>query len=56
MDNVMEQISNSELTMLASQKFDGIIQEISSSCLNYSIQLTPYSAQISVRKSFVTDK
>ena len=52
----MEQISNSELNMLVSQNFDGIVQHIKSSCLNYSIQLTPYSALISVRKSFMTDR
>ena len=42
--------------MLASKKFDGILREIQASHLNFSIQLTPFSALISIRKSFVTDR
>ena len=48
--------SSSELTMRATETFDFILNKIQTSCLNFSIQLTPFSAVISLRKSFVTDK
>ena len=52
----MEQMSDSDVTMLASETFDEIIPKIQNSCLNFSVQLTPFSAMISVKKSFVRDK
>ena len=52
----MDQVINSDVTMLASEMFDGILHRIQSSRLNFNIQLTPFSALISIKKSFVTDK
>ena len=42
--------------MLASQVFYNIIDQIQSSNLNFLLQVSPFSAQISLRKSLVTDK
>ena len=52
----MVQNQVTDLTMLATTTFDSIISQIQASCLNFSMQLTPFSAVISLRKSFVTDK
>ena len=40
----------------ASGAFDWILQQILSSNLNYSLQLTPFSAVISLKKSLIKDK
>ena len=42
--------------MLASQTFDNILQTIQKSNLNFVLQVSPYSANISLKKSLVTDK
>ena len=52
----MDQLINSDVTTLASEMFDGILKRIQTSKLNFNIQLTPYSAFISIKKSFMTDK
>ena len=52
----MDRNADSDMTMLASETFDGILKRIQTSRLNFSIQLTPFSAVISMRKSFVTDR
>ena len=52
----MAQNSITDLTMLATTTFDSVISQIQDSCLNFSIQLTPFSAFISLRKTFVKDK
>ena len=52
----MAQTSVADMTLLAKTTFINVISEIQGSCLNYSIQLTPYSAIISLRKYFVTDQ
>ena len=51
----MAQNPVTDLTMLASTTFDCVISQIRDSCLNFSMQVTPFSALISLRKSFVTD-
>ena len=52
----MAQNQVTDLTMLANTTFDSVISHIRSSCLNFSMQLTPFSAVISLRKSFMMDK
>ena len=42
--------------MRASQTFDRILQTIQKSNLNFVLQLSPYSANISLKKSLVTNK
>ena len=39
--------------MAASQALNEILQSVSSSNLNFNVSLTPYSAYITVRKSFI---
>ena len=41
---------------MASRVFNNILNNIQSSNLNFCLQLSPYSANISLRKSFLTDK
>ena len=48
--------SDKTLTMMASQKFYSILQEIQSSHLNFQLQLSSFSALISLKKSFVREK
>ena len=52
----MDEISTTDVTMLASRIFDSVLQSIQSSCLNFTMQVTPFSAMISLRKSFVKNK
>ena len=54
----MEQNNNSDTNtaMLASQAFYNILDQIQSSNLNFMLQVSPFSAQISLRKSLVKDK
>ena len=48
--------SDSNPTMLAKKIFDQIIQQVQSSNLNFQLHLSPFSATISLKKSFVRDK
>ena len=50
------ELSTSELAMVASNSFESILKKIRTSNLNFNMQLTPFSAVISLRKSFVKDK
>ena len=52
----MSQHPVTDLTMLAKATFNEVISEIQESCLNYTMQVTPYSAIISLRKTFITDR
>ena len=54
----MEQTSDSDTnpTMLASTVFNKILNQIQTSNLNFQVQISPFSAFISLRKSFVKDK
>ena len=47
---------STNLTMLASQNFDAILEQVKNSSLNFQIQVSPFSALISLKKSFVKDK
>ena len=48
--------SDSNPTMLASKAFDSVLEQIKNSCLNFHIQLSPFSAIISLKRSFIRDK
>ena len=43
-------------TMAASKAFDKILDCVKSSNLNFCLQLSPFSANISVRKTLIKDK
>ena len=49
----MQEFINSDLnlTMLATQAFDDILDQIRSSSLNFHVQISPFSAVISLKKS-----
>ena len=48
--------SDQNSTMMASNTFDRLLREIQSSNLNFQLQVSPLSAQISVKKSLVRDR
>ena len=56
----MEEIISSELknnpTMLATESFNNILQQVQTSCLNFHLQISPFSAVISIKKSLIRDK
>ena len=56
----MQELINSDVnlnsTMLARQSFNYILEQVQSSCLNFQMQISPYSAVISIEKSFVKEK
>ena len=58
MNGKIENFDNSDYptTMLASRTFDKILQEIRSSNLNFQLQESPLSAQISLKKSLVKER
>ena len=53
--NIDESI-NSDITMLATDSFNNILNQVQDSCLNFQLQVSPFSALISIKKSFVKDK
>ena len=50
------QLTDSELKMAASTTFDYILEQIKTSNLNFWLQMSPFSATISIKKSLVKDK
>ena len=55
----MEEFSSSDcnnLTMLATKSFNQIIEQVQTSCLNFQIQISPFSALISLKKSLIKDQ
>ena len=42
--------------MTASQAFDNLLGKVQASCLNFKIELSPYSAVIHVKKSFIKNR
>ena len=48
--------SDKKSTMLASKIFQQILDQVQSSNLNFQLLVSPFSAQISLKKSFITDK
>jgi len=55
-DKEMEILIDSDVTMLATNSFNNILQQIQNSSLNYHLQVTPFSALVSLKKSFIKDK
>ena len=53
---VQKEILSSDATMAASIAFNKILQQVQSSSLNFHLQLSPFSAVISLKKSLVKDK
>merc|ERR1712208_21320 len=47
--------SDLNLTMAASELFESIIDQVRSSNLNFQIQMTPFSANIVIKKTFIKD-
>ena len=52
----MEESINSDITICATNTFNNILHEIQKSCLNYHLQMSPYSAIFSIKKSFQKDR
>ena len=48
--------SDNDATMLASNAFHGILSQIQSSNLNFHLQISPFAALISLKKTLVKDK
>ena len=42
--------------MTANEAFESILNQVQSSCLNFKIELSPFSAVIYLRKSFIKDQ
>ena len=51
-----EELIASESTMIAAQTYYDILEKIQHSNLNYYLQVSPFSAAISLKKSPVKDK
>ena len=51
-----KQVSDINKTMMATRIFNDILNNIQSSKLNFCLQLSPYSANISLKKTFLTDR
>ena len=49
-------VSDLSPTMIAEHSFNSILQQIKNSNLNFQIQLSPFSANISLKKSPIKDK
>ena len=49
-------MTNSDTTMLASKAFHDILNRIQSSNLNFQLQISPFAALISLKKTLVKDK
>ena len=47
---------NSDLTMLAEKSFDSILKQVQDSKLNFQIKLSPFSAEISLKKTFIKNQ
>ena len=52
----MDEGINSDIMMLATNSFNNILYQVQDSCLNYHLQVSPFSAVISIKKSFVKDR
>ena len=51
-----DELINSDINMLAANSFNSILNHIQNSSLNYQLQLSPFSALVSIKKSFIKDK
>ena len=56
----MEKLINSDMnaspTMLATKTFNNIIEQVQTSSLNFHLQISPFSAVISIKKSLIKDR
>ena len=52
----VNKIRNSDLNMAASKTFEHVLDQVKASSLNFHLQQSPFSAVISIKKSFVKDK
>ena len=52
----MEKLTDSDAAMVAYENFENILSSIRNSCLNYSIQASPFSAIVSIKKTMIKDK
>ena len=52
----MEQMTDSDAAMVANENFENILRLIGNSCLNYRMEVSPFSAVISLRKTIIKDK
>ena len=48
--------SDRNASTMASQVFEKVLQEVQVSNLNFQLQVSPFSALISIKKSFVKEK
>ena len=59
-DKKMQESTTSDIdrnsTMFATKKFNYILEQVQTSCLNFHVQISPFSAVISIKKSLVKDK
>ena len=51
-----KEISDRKQTMMATRIFNDILYKIQTSNLNFCLQISPFSANIALKKSLVTDK
>ena len=49
-------VSDLSPTMIAEQTFDSILQQVKNSNLNFQLQLSPFSANISLKRSPIKDQ
>ena len=56
MEESSDRFNNSDVKMVATKTFEDILNTIKNSNLNFHLQLSPFSAKISLKKSLVCDK
>ena len=52
----MDGMNDSDLTMVTNDAFNNVLQFVQNSCLNFKIQMSPFSAVISLKKSLIRSK
>ena len=52
----MEGLTDSDLAMAATDSFNKILYNIQNSCLNYQLKLTPFTAIVSLKKTFAKNR
>ena len=55
-EKMKEEFINSDMAMVGAAAFNNVIQTVQRSCLNYHLQLTPFSAVISLKNTVVKDR
>lgn len=56
MEQNLDQFGDSDFTMIATTEFNKVIDLVQSSCLNFQLKLSPFSATISLKKSLIKNK